>query len=188
MGQLHGLRLWDGLPQGALRVAQFLAVANQPLSRHVVFRALGGPPLSSDIVRILEEQGLLHQAERDEVSVLVPPHHETRKLLVCHLSANELRELHLSLAQVLGFESPTDHALLAFHLFAAKELESACFHAERAAEQARSRSEFLVEIDWLERAQRALEPHRAEHQQQYCELTRNLDRARNDALNSSLQG
>lgn len=187
MGQLHGLRLWDGLPPGALRVARFLAIANQPLSRHVVSRALGGPTLSSDIVRCLEEQGLLHQAERGGASVLVPPDHETRRLLICHLSPDELRELHLSLVDVLGFESSADHALLAEHLFAASEVESACFHAERVAAGARSRGEFLVEIQWLERAQKALDPQRSEHQKLYREVTKNLDRARNDLLRSSAQ-
>jgi serine/threonine protein kinase len=125
-----------GLPPGARRLLEIIAVSGRPLEQSVSFQAadLGGDGWAMLAVlrsgRMIRSTGL---ADHDKVESY---HDRIRETVVAHLAADQLQDHHRRLALVLEASGGADPEILAVHWQEARQPERAGDYYGRAAAQA----------------------------------------------------
>jgi serine/threonine protein kinase len=126
----------DALDAPAQRLLEAVAVAGVPTAQDLVVRAAAvSPGQSARWISLLRIANVVRTRGTRGSDAIEPYHDRVREAVIARLSDEDLKRLHLGLADALeeGGLAAQDPRLLVSHLAAAGEAERAAVHAERAA-------------------------------------------------------
>lgn len=135
---------FNDLPSFGKEILEFICIASQPLSVHVLFAAAGGDPEEgrSESLALLVRAKLIRSSSTQENRNVEPFHDQVRTAVVEAIPSHLRRERHARLAEVLESQPEIEPQVLVKHYQEAGNLPAVYHAACRAAKVAEGQLAF----------------------------------------------
>lgn len=124
------------LPKDARRLLELVAIADQPIERQIVKKAIKLDSHEQEAFSLLRVGRLIRVISNESGEKLVPYHEGVRETVISQIKDLERVEYHKDLAMALETPNELDAKSLAIHFNAAGEVEKALHYTIVAAEEA----------------------------------------------------